>query len=292
MWKDYLSFSKSERIAFWSLSIVFMFCLSLVILANNYTPKESEEQEEVNKQICAYFKQLNDSIEDIEKNELPITQMKLDLNNTNVSDLQKVGFTKFQSSNIIAFSKRGGVFRKISDVMKIYGMDSITYEKVVANIVVGVVENRITPTQLKPSRQDRLDKSEYIVELNSADTAILALLPGIGRAFSNRIVKFRESIGGYYAKEQLLEVFGVDTILLAKISPHLSIDTLLLKPLNINELSIARMKNHPYLTFYQAKDIYECRKKEGRFNNIDQVFEFVSFQNCNKELIRRYFCVK
>jgi competence protein ComEA len=44
------------------------------------------------------------------------------------------------------------------------------------------------------------------VELNSADSTDLVELYGIGPVFANRILKYRDLLGGFYSVNQLLEV--------------------------------------------------------------------------------------
>jgi competence protein ComEA len=50
-----------------------------------------------------------------------------------------------------------------------------------------------------------------IVDLNTADTVQLTQLYGIGATFARRIVSYRARLGGFVNKEQLKEVFGIDS---------------------------------------------------------------------------------
>src|SRR3569833_498755 len=49
-----------------------------------------------------------------------------------------------------------------------------------------------------------------VIELNSADSAKLTELKGIGSSFARRIVNYRNRLGGFISKEQLKEVYGMD----------------------------------------------------------------------------------
>ena len=64
----------------------------------------------------------------------------------------------------------------------------------------------------KPTSFPRTEKFPRgtLVELNMADTTTLKKVPGIGPVFANRIVKYRNLLGGFYAVSQLREVYGID----------------------------------------------------------------------------------
>lgn len=48
-----------------------------------------------------------------------------------------------------------------------------------------------------------------IVDLNTVDQVQLETLPGIGPTLAERIISYRESIGKFETKEQLLEIPGI-----------------------------------------------------------------------------------
>jgi competence ComEA-like helix-hairpin-helix protein len=48
-----------------------------------------------------------------------------------------------------------------------------------------------------------------MVDINTADTTTWIALPGIGSKLSQRIVNFREKLGGFYKVEQVGETFGL-----------------------------------------------------------------------------------
>lgn len=238
MWKEYLSFSKSERITFLSLSVVILLllCLSFGIKAIDFSPTIDTNEERL---IRDFYNSINDSL---------VTQGK-------------------------RWHSKGQEFAK-SDTTYLNKRYSKPQRYNFTKSNVRNIEERMT------------------VEINSADTAIFALLPGIGQSISSRIVKYRGILKGFYAKEQLLEVYGVDSLLFLSIANYLILDSVYIEPLNLNEISVSRMKNHPYLNFYQAKEIYERRLKNGNFKSMDEIVQLPSFKEVDVDRITRYFCVK
>lgn len=110
--------------------------------------------------------------------------------------------------------------------------------------------------------------NKRVVEINSCDTAALEGLPGIGPVFSKRILKYRASLGGYYAKNQLLEVFGMTTENYNRFVGHIAIDTLKIRKLDINKATFKEINAHPYISFEQTKEICKLRSRYTKLNRI------------------------
>ena len=109
------------------------------------------------------------------------------------------------------------------------------------------------------------------VELNSADTTTLQLLHGIGPAYARRIVRYRERLGGFTSKEQLLEVYGFTPELLAHIAPHITVDTQSISKIDINSIPLKQLIKHPYIEYYQARDIVNLRSRGVHFGTMDDL---------------------
>ena len=68
----------------------------------------------------------------------------------------------------------------------------------------------------------RLEPKEIIhVDINLADTLAFEQLPGIGKYFAKRICRFRNLLGGFYSKKQILEVYQMDSLRYNKIEKYL-----------------------------------------------------------------------
>lgn len=117
----------------------------------------------------------------------------------------------------------------------------------------------------------RATKQPLVVELNSADSLTLQLLHGIGPAYASRIVRYRERLGGFVAVDQLLEVYGFTPELVAHIQPSLRLDTSQVRPIRINSIALKQLARHPYVEYYQARDIVRLRSSGVRFRSADDL---------------------
>ncbi|GHT53298.1 hypothetical protein AGMMS49982_15940 [Bacteroidia bacterium] len=131
-------------------------------------------------------------------------------------------------------------------------------------------------TVVRPASRGALPLVEKLavgetLELNVADTLLLKKIPGVGSSFAKRIVAYRTILGGYHRVEQLQEVYGMYVELYEQIAPYIQVDEASVTRLPVNKASLDKLRNHPYLNFYQAKAIIETRKKRGSLQGIEDL---------------------
>jgi DNA uptake protein ComE-like DNA-binding protein len=117
------------------------------------------------------------------------------------------------------------------------------------------------------------ERERVVVELNSADSALLTTLDGVGPYFASRMIKYRELLGGFHSKEQLMEVKGMDTARYDIISDWVTADTCMIRKMDINRVTFKEMLRHPYFEYNLVKAIFQKRDKIKRFDSIGQLKE-------------------
>lgn len=126
-------------------------------------------------------------------------------------------------------------------------------------------DNYYTTTPPAPTRKP------LVVNLNDADTTTLMLLHGIGPTFASRIVRYRDRLGGFTHKEQLLEVYGFTPELLNHIAPLLSVDTNNIRHIAVNSVTLKEFIKHPYVDYYFARDLVNLRSRGVSFRTPDDL---------------------
>lgn len=110
------------------------------------------------------------------------------------------------------------------------------------------------------------DKEErpivVIKDLNTASAEELRNIRGIGPVLSERIVKFRNRLGGFYSSEQLNEVYGLDSVVIARLKDEFQIKSPI-QLVNLNTDSLKFLYQHPYISYDLAKNILAYRKQHG-----------------------------
>lgn len=192
-----------------------------------------------------------------------IKPFKFDPNHTGLAGWQLLGLSAKQAAVMIRYTAKGGKFRKKEDLKKMYTISPEMYQRLSPYITIDtsafVHINKYVPAA---------PRKAVVVQLNTADTLELDKIKGIGPAFARRIFKYRERLGGFYKKEQLMEVFGLDSAKFHEISDQISIDATAIKQISINRAEYAGFKNHPYLNPKEVNAIIQFRKQHGNYVNI------------------------
>ncbi len=101
------------------------------------------------------------------------------------------------------------------------------------------------------------------LELNSADSTDLVSLPGIGPFFASKILDYRERLGGFAFKEQLMEVYGIDQDRFSVFGERIWADTTLISRKKVSEATQEELSANPYIGAYAARAIIKFREVEG-----------------------------
>lgn len=141
-------------------------------------------------------------------------------NSSTEQEMTASGVPEYISRRIVKFRSKGGKFKTKADLKKIYGLKETDYKKLYPYIDLS--ESNEQTSNL--SRREPIAKtfpstisSKQNINLNTTDSLQLISLKGIGPTFASRIIKYRNKLGGFIYKEQLKEVYGLDSIALKEI---------------------------------------------------------------------------
>jgi len=110
-----------------------------------------------------------------------------------------------------------------------------------------------------------------VIELNTADTAKLTQLNGIGPSFARRIIGYRDRLGGFYDKQQLKEVFGLDAEKYNGLQSQVTVDASHIKKIHINSVTFEGLRSFPYLSYKQMNAIIRFREQHGEYQSLDDM---------------------
>ncbi len=127
-------------------------------------------------------------------------------------------------------------------------------------------ENKKTDNRQKGQPLTRPEAPQLNSLLFPEATAVeLQMVSGVGPVLSARIESFRDKLGGFHSPEQLLEVYGIDGELAAKIYELFPFQAQINRRININEATFKDLVGHPYIGAGEAKVIIAYRNQHGRY---------------------------
>jgi len=256
----YLSITKKE----WN-GLVVLVILIVLVLASPYVYQLFHKDSTINtKDFDEAVAQLS-KIEDPsygdgqpksdEKISHPI-MFAFNPNGLSIQQWEQLGLSERQANVIKHYEAKGGKFYNKEDVKKIYAITADDYKR---------LEPFIQISETVISRKARPDE---IIELNSADSARMTEIRGIGPSFAVRIIRYRNRLGGFYNREQLKEVFGIDSLKYAEIKDHVSVNVAKVKRLDINTISFDQLRVFPYLSYKQVNAIIQYRQQHGNYASV------------------------
>ena len=186
-------------------------------------------------------------------------------NTVTLEELQRLGLSERQAESIENYRSKGGRFRSKADFQKMY-------------VVSDTLFARLEPYIEIPK-----------IELNAADSTALVSLRGIGPWYARKILDYRDRLGGFVAREQLLEIDGIDRERFDGFADDITVDPSRIRRLDLWHASDSVLSRHPYLGPKGARSIVRYRElyDSTRWTLPDLASERVLSQE-NIEKLKKY----
>ena len=253
---------------------------------------------------------------------VPHELFPFDPNTADSTQLLKLGLQAWQVRSIYRYRAKGGIFREPSDFARLYGLTKKQYEVLAPYIIIGedyrpasdyygksrsygydskdikgykyesayshkcivTITNNAPATDSKVFSYPHKLKPGQHVSANTADTTELMKIPGIGSYYAKSFIRYREQLGGFASLSQLKEIEGFPESAI----PFIQIYPKEVKRLNINQLSLNQLRRHPYINFYQAKEICDYRRLKGPLKNLQELKLLKDFPPAEIERLEPY----
>lgn len=220
-WKDYFSFTKKERVGVIVLLIIIVVVFLLPTFFSNPAAPDAAAAKEFKEQV-AKLETKKESHSNYSNHyekrdyrdfntEKITTQGELfyfDPNTASQSDWQRLGLSEKTIHTILNYVSKGGKFRKPEDLLKIYSLKEADAQRLFPYVRIAGSEERKNDSH-EEGVAAKFEKKISIIDINTADTNLLKSLPGIGSKLAQRIINFREKLGGFNTVSQVAETYGL-----------------------------------------------------------------------------------
>lgn len=190
---------------------------------------------------------------------------KFDPNEYTHEDWMYLGLSEKQTNVIMRFLNH-----------KIYTNEALKKIYVLPDTVYHLIkDSTVYPAYIFDEKETFVKKKSpsitKFLELNTIDSLELISINGIGPFYASQIINYRNKLGGFYKREQLMEIWKMKEETYQILMESLIIDTSTLQKIHLNTVSFEKLKNHPYLSYSQANSIVKMRTQLGRFDSISSI---------------------
>lgn len=229
-----------------------------------------------------------------------------DPNEVSSTEWKSLGLGDRTIQTIQHYLAKGGSFKQPSDLLKIYGLKKEDYHRLLPFVKIHLKEQKqdapfstikmvSKPTSQSPKVDSRSSYGKFglqLLDINKADSFAFISLHGIGPVLANRIIRFREKLGGFYTVDQIGETYGLADSVFQRIKPLLIIRTDTLKKIDINYADVNQLKIHPYIGWKLANAIVQYRLQHGVFLKTNDLLNLSTLSENTFKKLEPYLEIK
>ncbi len=122
-----------------------------------------------------------------------------------------------------------------------------------------------------PPRVSAQSLRPALIDLNTADSATLISVVGIGERTVVSIMEYRARLGGFAAVEQLAEVRGVTEQNYERIIEQIYLDPAVIQKIDINFAPAKSLARHPYMRAEALRKLLKNRQLKGGWRTVEEL---------------------
>ena len=196
------------------------------------------------------------------------------IDTASVEYLATIGFSQRQAEVIVDYRQMRGGFYTMEDFARCYVVDSTMCDLLADYIIF---PERETAAREKPR-----------IEINSADSATLRSVTGIGERSVVEILEYRRRLGGFHDLNQLAEVKSVTESNFEKILTQIYCDSCNISKIDINFATQTQLDEHPYIGRKKLRKLFHKRELKGGWSRIEEMVDDGIFTDEEAEKVRPY----
>ncbi|MCT8338444.1 helix-hairpin-helix domain-containing protein [Flavobacteriaceae bacterium TK19130] len=283
--KSHLEFNRSQRGGIFSLAIVI---LALLFWYSKVKPSEEMTLDITSPEIVS----LQREVDSLKRINLAKSVPKLYPFNPNfITDYRAyvLGLSAEEHDRLLKYRVEGKWINSAVDFKKVTMVSDSLLDRISPYFKFPEWVNK--PRQATFTQKNSYVEKSYSekIDLNVATAEQLQQVYGIGPALSERIVNYRDKLGGFSADMQLHEVYGLRADVIEKVQQQFTVKTP--KPIermNLNTASASDLATIPGISFETAKEIWEFRRLRERVNDLSELSVLATIDQRKLTLFQLY----
>lgn len=210
----------------------------------------------------------------INKDTIPLNLHLFDPNKVEREEWLAMGLPERVFNSFEKYRSKGGKIRKPEQILKLYNLDPELGQKMIPFIQLDSSQLYQPKFQFADEKKPFEKKEKVLFDLNQADTLQLMSVFGIGRGIANRIVRYRDNLGGFHSRSQVYEVFALDSLVVDELLTRSFLpENPVIHHLQINKATEEELGKHPYIRKSLARYIFKYRQQHGDYKKPEDLLE-------------------
>ena len=186
--------------------------------------------------------------------------------------LTRCGFSPKQAEVVVRYRDASEGIHSVEHFKRCYVVSEEMAEKIVPYIIFSPKREAETMVA-QPQSESETTAPKPLVDINTADSAALVAIDGIGPKSASEIIKYRKLLGGYHSVEQLSELKCITESNFEKILAKISCDSFVISKIDVNFASPKELERHPYVSAQTLRRIIKQRQLKGGWSRIEEMTE-------------------
>lgn len=283
--KSYFRLSKQQR------NGIFSLFLLLIIVQLGYffwISKPNPKTNDVNKEWLA-MQPVIDSLKNSDNSTKPVIYP---FNPNFITDYKgyKLGMSVKELDKLFAFRSQNKFVNSAKEFQAVTGVSDSLLNVISPYFKFPDWVNQ-PKKQYTSYSNNKFESKKTIVkiDINQASQEDLIKIYGIGPAISERILKQKESLGGFLSMEQMHFIWGLSPEVIENLNKHFVVTAEpKISKIDINNASVKELAKFPYFNYTIAKEIVTHRSMNGEIRNIEDLTKIKGLPNEKIKIIALY----
>jgi len=276
IFREYFSFTRSERRGIFVLSVLLLLFFALNVVIEHIEFQKPEDFSALQEEIKAWQNK------DKKSEQLGgLSLFDFDPNAISPEEFALLDLPARIKNNILRYREKGGYFNTPEDVRKIYGMNDSIFARLLPFIRI----SRLADPEQHYREEAAVRRDYFFFDPNSVTDAEMEQL-GFNSRQRQNLSAFRRKGGVFRDKNDLQKIYGIDSALFERLKPWIEIVPLpeAVKekaPLPLVELNLAdslQLLRLPGIGPAFAGRILKYRNMLGGFHSTSQLLEVYNLE--------------
>ena len=219
-----------------------------------------------------------------QKQIMTVSQPKYQVNPNFIEDQRGylLGMSVSEIDKLRAFRAKGNYVNTIQEFQRVTQISD--------SLLITITPYLKFPEWKVPHTNPRkISKSRALLDINKASAEELKSVYGIGDVLSLRIIKFRNSLGGFLINEQLYDVYGLEPEVAARVLRKFKVvERPSVAKIDLNKATAYELSRLTYITAEVASQIVAYRKNNGGISSLNELTKIAGFPKDKIDRIKLY----